>query len=128
MTATTMIYHDSGEATTALTMMISSCSLAPLGSGASAFCSSTMIDVCPAICVNGRRAPTERLTARVMDPFSLANMGGEDMDVDVVDLSSKSKLLRRLVGPAGIIEGPEGWWMSNSKAILLLCEIKDEIK
>ncbi len=87
-----------------------------------------MLDVCPAICVNGRRAPTERLTARVIDPFSLANMGGEDMEVDVVDLSSKSKLLRRFVGPTGVIEGPPEWWISNSKAIPLLCEIKDEIK
>ncbi len=69
------------------------------------------------------------MTVRVLDPFYLANLGGEDMVVDVLELGSASKL-RWMVGPnkTAVIKGPHNWWICNTKAIPLLCEIKDAIK
>ncbi len=68
------------------------------------------------------------MTVRVLDPFSLANLGGEDMVVDVLELGSMSKL-RWIVGRTrGVVQGHQNWWASNTKAIPLLCEIKDTIK
>ncbi len=82
----------------------------------------------PAIAVNGRLVPTASMTVRVLDPFSLANLGGEDMVVDVLELGSMSKL-RWIVGRTrGVVQGHKNWWASNTKAIPLLCEMKDTIK
>ncbi len=125
-TTTTMMCHDSDEAMTALMMAISSCSLAPLGSGASPFGLSAMLSIRRAIAVNNRLAPTEPLTAKIICHFSLTNLGGEDIEVNVVDFSSCA-YATWLVGPTGIIKGRYGWWISNAKAIPLLGETKDMI-
>ncbi len=129
MTMTTqMIYSDNDEAMTALMIMISSCSLALLGSGASLFVLSAMLSIRRAIAVNNRLVPTEPLTAKIIDPFCLSELGGEDIEVDVVDFSTSSYSISLLVGPKGIVLGRRSLWQSCAKDIPLLNEIKDVVK
>ncbi len=107
-------------------IMISCCSLAHFGSGASLFVLSAMLSIRRAIAVNNRLVPTEPLTAKIIDPFCLAYLGGEDIEVEVVDFSTCA-YSTWLVGPTGVIKGRYGWWISNAKSIPLLGEIKDMV-
>ena len=80
-----------------------------------------------AMSVHGRLVHTPRLTARVIDPFSLANLNDKDIEVDVVDFGSCAQL-GWFVGPNGCTKAYNMWWESNTKTIPLLCEIKNAIR
>ncbi len=85
-----------------------------------------------AIAVNDTFVPAARLTASLIDPFSLSgNMEGVDLDVElevnIVDFSSCA-YLSWLVGPRAVIKAPSFLrWRARAKDIPLLQEIKEMI-
>ena len=75
----------------------------------------------PAISVNGVFVPTERLTASILDPFSLsANLEGAEMEVDVVDLSTHASVAWIF----GVINAGFVNWRMSALKIPLIQEIK----
>ena len=85
-----------------------------------------------AIAVNETLVPAVRVTASVVDPFSLSGgVRGVDLSVDlevnVVHFSDKHYLMW-LVGPNALIMAPSlMWWRERAKDIPLLQEIKETI-
>ncbi len=85
-----------------------------------------------AIAANETLVPAVRVTASVVDPFSLSGgVRGVDLSVDlevnVVHFSDKHDLMW-LVGPHALIKAPSlMWWRERAKDIPLLHEIKEMI-
>ncbi len=85
------------------------------------------MDIRPGIVVNDRLVPTAPQTAKILDPFSLTDLGGEDVEVNVVDFSATAYNMCWLIGPRGLVPTESRRWWAYAKDIPLLNEIQDQV-
>ncbi len=91
-----------------------------------------MMNIRHGIVVNDNLLPTTPLIAKIIDPFSLTDLSGADIEVDVLDFSTAAYSMAWLIGARGIapVTGPPGhcnWCVYHARDIPLLNEIKDMV-